>query len=340
MNPANHRLSEKSSPLLSILTPVFNAAAFLPALAASIGAIDPRIELEWIVVDDGSTDDSLGTFNALAGGQADWRAVSQMNAGVAAARNRALEEARGDYVWYVDADDLVVADEVVALADAAQGKPDLLAFQAGRMFDNGPEEMVFRHHKAVEVMSGESWVVQLAQQREWKHFLWQYWYRRELLSNHKIRFETGIVHEDIAVVTEAALRAKTVQYVDRSAYRYRANPNSLTNSPDERRLLSRVESYFVVIEQLRHLNQVIALRPETHRLLQGEIIGQALQVFEIAKALGDDAREHVKRECRRRAFAQGLFKHVTNFKRLRQACTIWAKQQGMWPISRERMRND
>jgi heptose III glucuronosyltransferase len=339
LNSANYRPSESTTPLLSILTPAFNAAAFLPALAASIAAIDADIRLEWIVVDDGSTDDSVNVFSTLAATQPTWRLVSQKNSGVAAARNRALEESRGDYVWYVDADDLVIAPAVRDLSDAVGDCPDLLAFQAERIFDHHPSELVFRRAKATKVLSGENWVVQLARQREWKHFLWQYWYRRELLSKNKIRFEVGIVHEDIAVVTEAALRASTVRYVDRSAYRYRANPNSLTSSPDARRLLSRVESYFVVIEQLRQLNQSIELGPEANSLLQGEIIGQALQVFEIAKALGDDEREHIKRECRRRAFAQGLFKHVTNFKRFRQACSLWAKQQGIWPIGRERGRH-
>jgi heptose III glucuronosyltransferase len=322
------------------LTPAYNAAAFLPALLASIAAIPASIDYEWVLVDDGSTDATGELFRVAADSRAsqNWRLVSQANAGVATARNRALSEATGMYVWFVDADDLVVADAVIALCRVARDRPDLVVFQALRFADGLADAPVFQHAKSTREVTGEQWVADLLRTKEWKHFLWQYWYRRQMLVDAKLQFQAGIVHEDIAIVTEAALRAERVRYSPEAAYRYRVNPGSLTSNRDERRLRARVESYFVVVEQLRDINRRFALQRETLGLLRGEIIGQALQVFELAKQMTSaEAREQVKRECEKRRFAQGLFQDVTNFKRLRQALTILLKQAGYWPIGRERV---
>ncbi len=343
MNSPSTSHDGATEPLLSILTPAYNAAVFLPPLMASVAAIPASVNYEWVLIDDGSTDDTTRLFRAAADARSaqNWRVVSQNNAGVAAARNRALAEARGVYLWFVDADDLVIADAVMTLCRAAQAqpaRPDLLAFQALRFSDGLPDAPVFQRAKSTGTQSGEDWVADLISTKDWKHFLWQYWYRRRLLVEAGLKFEVGIIHEDIAVVTEAALRAAQVRYIPDAAYRYRATPGSLTSHRDERRLLARVESYFVVIDQLRDINRRLKLRDETLRLLRGEIIGQALQVFELAKQLTtDEARARVKRECVRRRFAQGLFQDVTNFKRFRQALTLLLKQAGYWPIGRDQI---
>jgi glycosyltransferase involved in cell wall biosynthesis len=87
--------------LVSIVIPVYNAAAFLAETLESVFAQDHRA-IEVILVDDGSTDRSL----AIARGWApSLRVLHQANAGPAAARNRGIELARGDYLAFIDADD-------------------------------------------------------------------------------------------------------------------------------------------------------------------------------------------------------------------------------------------
>ena len=92
----------KSVPnMVSVITPVYNAASFLPRAIASIRkqSYDP---LEIIVVDDGSTDGSSEIARNLPGIS---QYVYQKNAGPSAARNRGLELARGEFIAFLDADD-------------------------------------------------------------------------------------------------------------------------------------------------------------------------------------------------------------------------------------------
>src|SRR5437588_5735159 len=92
---------EKGSPLVSIIMPVYNGACFLaPALQSILDQQYRSFEL--IVVDDGSVDDTAKIVQAMAG----VRYFHQSNQGVATARNKGLAVAKGEYIAFLDADDL------------------------------------------------------------------------------------------------------------------------------------------------------------------------------------------------------------------------------------------
>lgn len=94
-----------SPPLVSVILPAYNAQTTLGATLASVQA-QTHENLEIIVVDDGSTDTTHDLVVAVQASDSRVRLIRQANAGVAAARNRALLEARGDWIAPLDADDL------------------------------------------------------------------------------------------------------------------------------------------------------------------------------------------------------------------------------------------
>lgn len=94
------------NPLISVVIPVYNAEQFLPACLDSVLHQDyPSFEI--LVIDDGSTDGSAALIDRYAAREPRIVALHQRNAGVSAARNRGLTEARGEYIAFVDADDRV-----------------------------------------------------------------------------------------------------------------------------------------------------------------------------------------------------------------------------------------
>jgi glycosyltransferase involved in cell wall biosynthesis len=90
---------------VSVITPVWNAAATLAATVASVQA-QSLTDWEMLVIDDGSTDGSLALAEALARRDARIRVLAQPRAGAAAARNRGIRAARGRFIAFLDADDL------------------------------------------------------------------------------------------------------------------------------------------------------------------------------------------------------------------------------------------
>lgn len=95
-------------PLVSVIVPLYNAAPYISEALESIVASTYR-PIEIIVVNDGSTDDSLRVAQVFAGEHKEVKVLCQSNSGVSAARNHAIREAKGEYILPVDADDKIGA---------------------------------------------------------------------------------------------------------------------------------------------------------------------------------------------------------------------------------------
>ncbi len=115
---------------ISVIVPVYNMEGFLRETLDSIAAATPSLEaagrsLEVVVIDDGSRDGSLRLAREYAASHPSVRVLSQPNRGLAAARNRAISEARGRYLFPLDADDLLGPDFLVGAAEVLDRRPEV-----------------------------------------------------------------------------------------------------------------------------------------------------------------------------------------------------------------------
>ncbi|HEX8844379.1 MAG TPA: glycosyltransferase [Pyrinomonadaceae bacterium] len=108
-------------PRISVVIPTYNYGHYLPAAVESVRA-QGWPDLEIIVVDDGSTDDTPRVMKELAGD--DLRYIRQENAGPAAARNRGIRESSGEWIAFLDADDLWMPEKLAVQMDELQKHPD------------------------------------------------------------------------------------------------------------------------------------------------------------------------------------------------------------------------
>ncbi len=110
--------------MVSVIIPVFNAAGYLSRCLESVLAQTVR-DLEVVCIDDGSQDSSAQLVEEFAARDARVRLIRQANTGQGGARNRALDEAKGEYFTFVDADDAIAPCYIEAMmrALAATGAP-------------------------------------------------------------------------------------------------------------------------------------------------------------------------------------------------------------------------
>lgn len=133
-------MSSAHEPLVSILVPAFNSGRWIAdTLRSALAQTWQRKEI--IVVDDGSTDDTLAIAQGFAA--AGVRVVSQPNQGAAAARNHAFVLSRGEYIQWLDADDLLAPDKIARQMAARVSDRVLLSAEWGR-FLVCPERAEFR----------------------------------------------------------------------------------------------------------------------------------------------------------------------------------------------------
>jgi len=117
-------MSNTQLPLVSIIIPVYNAEKYLEeTILSALNQTWPNKEI--IIVNDGSADNSLSIAKKFAGTYI--KVFSQENKGASAARNKGLSEARGDYIQFLDADDLLSPDKISSQVKQLLGNTDTLS---------------------------------------------------------------------------------------------------------------------------------------------------------------------------------------------------------------------
>lgn len=131
------------TPLVSVIIPAYNAAKTLEYTVESVFEQTFQ-DFEIIIVNDGSTDDTLLIAESIAETDSRVNVISQSNAGVASARNNGIRAAKGDYVALLDADDLWVAHKLerqIEVLTGGDGK-EVFAVQSGAFFVNDNLEVI------------------------------------------------------------------------------------------------------------------------------------------------------------------------------------------------------
>ncbi len=217
---------------LSIIIPAYNAEAYLPQCLDSILAQEHR-GCEVIVVDDGSTD---GTA-ALLERYPDVKVIHQENRGMSTARNRGLDEAQGEYILFVDSDDLLTDGALASWASVFSGE-DVIGFNAKKLHDATGELTYHPTIREPETTDGWTYFCRHRLEATDIHFvcIWQRAYRRQFLVDNHLRFADGILRaEDDLFTTQVMLAAKTVKTITPCLYIYRIRANSITTTVDRRR---------------------------------------------------------------------------------------------------------
>lgn len=226
---------DASGPWLSILVPVRNAGDFLPACLESIRAqIDEGVEL--LLLDDASQDASAAVIDRFAAaGRVPRMSVFRHDAalGVSAARNALLAQARGEYIWFIDADDTLEPGAVAALRSLVRrDSPDLVLCDyrvlrprvrlAHRLRGEG-HRYTFAGSRRVPSCGRDALIAGAL--RAGQLHIWSKIARRSLWPADP--FPVGRVYEDIPAAAALLARAERWVHVAAPWIAYRQHPRSL-----------------------------------------------------------------------------------------------------------------
>jgi heptose III glucuronosyltransferase len=278
------RSLSSTSPRVSVVVPAYNASAFLASCLDSLVAQTLQ-DMEIIVVDDGSKDDTAAIATRYSRKHANVRVISQRNAGVSSARNRGLAEARGEFVAFVDADDVVeptMYEQLLSLAE--NNRLDIAICNAWQVRDGLPEARCFPTLPD-GVTRGAEWLVRQVNNRAIKHYIWCHLYRRALLVENNASFVPGLVHQDIVWTNQVMLAAKRVACVDEPLYHYRHRPGSLSKPRDSAKRLNAALHYLNVVVMLDELARRPGLPGEVREALRFQAADEGLGIFHIAEKL-------------------------------------------------------
>ena len=211
-----------AQPLVSVVVPVYNTAAYLPACLDSLAAQTyPRMEI--LCVNDGSTDNSLDILRAYAEKDARIRIIDQANAGLAAARNAALDVATGEYVAGLDSDDCWEPQLLEEVVNALEPGADMVVFGAQYLYDDGSRQEAGYFRRPVAGAADMTAELAAAIPVAFWNKLW----RRAFLEEHALRMPKGLLNEDEPFCCLANLHARRVCFAATIGYLYRQRGDSI-----------------------------------------------------------------------------------------------------------------
>lgn len=213
--------------ILSIILTVYNKADFLDRVFESLLNQDGEKEYyEVLVVNDGSTDNSLSIIQRYALENSNLRVLNQTNQGLSMARNNGVDSANGKYVWFVDADDCISTDAVKMIVEATSSQPDIIPIYAKTEGEPRIRNAVNRYAKTgkdILLMGG------------WEQCGVFNVFRRSFLLENHLRFIPGIYHEDADFTPRALYAAKSIKVVPQVLYTVFRDPESITQIPRSKR---------------------------------------------------------------------------------------------------------
>lgn len=227
MSVANPRAS-KPAPAVSVLIPAYNVASYLDAAVAS--ALAQEVDVEVVIVDDGSTDSTPETIRRL---EADPRVRGfrlPVNGGPSAARNKALDEARGGWIAFLDADDWFAPGRLTYLLKVAEAAgadavtDDLLLINEGA---DKPWTTIYEITGWKQPEEGRPLSTAELCRHDW---IIQPMFRRAWLQAHGLRFHAirNWAGEDFEFYMMAMLLGVKWVTARDAGYYYRSRPGQLT----------------------------------------------------------------------------------------------------------------
>ena len=232
---------------MSVIIPLYNCERFVIHCLSSI--YDQQLaeeDFEVIVVDDGSCDQGASLVQQYAQEHNNLQLIQQHNQGVACARNHALSKACGEYITFVDADDMLVGGSLAKLLRIAmENKAEMV--KAAHI--EVPQEALFESYScngsSTELMSGDDAIVKVTKLKE--GYCWGYLISRRLIADHNLCFPPKVSFmEDWAFITQAMLKCNTFINSDVLLYLYRHNTTSCVANMSTEKLLLGCRSIDIV----------------------------------------------------------------------------------------------
>ena len=253
-NLARRVRSRVLRPTISVIVPFYDVEAYIAdCLDSVLGQTYPDFEV--LVVDDGSPDGSRAVAEAYVRRDPRLRLLTRPNGGLGAARNTGVRAARGEFLTFVDSDDLLPPDALARLVESARRTGSDMVVGSIERFDSArtwtPDWVAHLQGQPRERIVIEDFLPLLR-----NLYTWNKLYRRDFWDRQGLWFREGVAYEDQPIVTQLFARARAIDVIPDIVYRYRMR--------DDQSSISQQTA------SLKDLRQRVEAWEETRRVLRAE----------------------------------------------------------------------
>lgn len=226
-----------NNPLISVIIPVFNGEEYIAQCLENI-LYQTYKNIEIVVVNDGSTDDSEKIAQLYP-----VKIITQKNCGVSVARNTGLNAAEGEYIHFMDIDDLINLEFYEKMIDATLlTNADMSCCSVINYIPR--RTSVFQHRLLLHTPEDKFSITNVARQG----YVWRYLFKKSFLQESKLKFDVGELGEDTPFSMLAVYFANKIVTVPDAVYYYKKREGSICHSNDRNVKRKRHEGWVKVKE--------------------------------------------------------------------------------------------
>lgn len=273
-----------NGPFISIIIPVYNVAPYLRQCIESI--INQKGDIEVILVDDGSPDESPTICDEYARKDNRIQVIHKQNGGVSSARNAGLDIAQGEWIWFVDGDDYLADNVLENICQDIRKYPnaDLIQMGMSYLYDN--RQIVSQKIETVNNLGKNQFLSKYITYHNHRLL-----FKREVIKKNHLRFTEGLkVTEDQEFQLKYMMLCETPIQIPISAYIYRQREGSATHDSNTSQRI--VNDTFAVLRNLYLFIYEKQIRPD--EWLQNRILIMTRSLLYAASKVHNLNKQDVK----------------------------------------------
>ena len=242
--------------MITIIVPIYNASMYLRKCLESLYHQSYK-KMEILLINDGSTDNSEKICKEFVKKDSRFKYMYKKNGGVSSARNVGIEQAKGDYIIFVDSDDFCTNDMIDNILPKLT-KNKLLCFGYFRIFKNKKEKEVLS--KTHQLNINKNMYKYIIDTESIGGYLWNKVFDTKIIKKYNIKFNEKIHFiEDMLFVIEYTNYITEIKYIEAPLYFYRMRKSSVSSDLFNSKNLSMLEALKILIERFRENEEINTL---------------------------------------------------------------------------------
>lgn len=237
---------------LSIIVPVYKTEQYLRKCLSSILDQDvDKSQYEVIIVNDGSPDNSQIIIDEYCAKYDNVSCLVQTNQGLSMARNNGVEQAKGEYIWFIDSDDWVEDGSISKILEECRTLPDVISITyVGD--DRNTMSPTSYSTTGIEIMS---------RPRRFVYGMVFYILRQEFIKTHNLSIYPGVYHEDAEFTPRMLYFAKKIRVIPEPLYYMYVNSDSISRSVNPKKSYDLL----VISNNLYRFKEDVVVEPLLHK---------------------------------------------------------------------------
>ncbi|WP_297426945.1 glycosyltransferase [Clostridium sp.] len=235
--------------MISIIIPVYNVGDYIKECLESI-LMQTYKDLQIIIVDDGSTDNTISIVNEYKDKFENYTILHQKNAGVSVARNTAFNHIEGEYTIYIDPDDFLEWDMLEKMQKEVEAKQVDIVISEYYVYynENDNRNYIEKYDIDARKIYNNYYVIDMMLNYELQGQLWNKLFRTQLLKEIEFKFEPGRYIQDAFPVFKAIYNSKGISFIDKPLYYYRQRETSTVHKKNAK----LAEDYYFAMSSIIH----------------------------------------------------------------------------------------